>query len=107
MNLSYKILTSILANRLANCLPYIINPQQTGFIKGRNIRENIRTMKYIFEQVQNDEEQHGYLILLDFAKAYDRVDREYMMKVIEAFGVGSIYTQWIATVYSKPLAKVL
>ena len=84
LTMEYKILTKIMSARLAEYLPNIIDPQQTGFIKGRNIRENIRIMKYIFEQLEDDGTQQGYLVLLDFAKAYDRVDRKYMLDITDA-----------------------
>jgi len=41
VNVDYKILTKVLANRLEKVLPKIINPDQTGYVKGRYIGENI------------------------------------------------------------------
>ena len=107
LTMEYKILTKIMSARLTECLPNNIDPQQTGFIKGRNIRENIRIMKYIFEQLEEDDTQHGYLVLLDFAKAYDRVDRKYMLDITDAFGVGCYFQRMIETIYNTPMAQVL
>ncbi|XP_027166413.1 uncharacterized protein LOC113766418 [Coffea eugenioides] len=39
-NFFNKVLSRILADRLAAILPKVISPQQTGFVKGRNITEN-------------------------------------------------------------------
>ncbi|XP_027184031.1 uncharacterized protein LOC113782338 [Coffea eugenioides] len=39
-NFFNKLLSRILADRLAGILPKLISPQQTGFVKGRNITEN-------------------------------------------------------------------
>jgi len=41
VNVDHKILTKVLANRLEKVLPKIINPDQTGYVKGRYIGENI------------------------------------------------------------------
>ncbi|CAN1170357.1 Transposon TX1 uncharacterized 149 kDa protein [Linum perenne] len=40
-NVIYKVISKVLANRLAKVLPSIINPAQTTFIKGRNIGDGI------------------------------------------------------------------
>lgn len=43
LNVSYKIMVKVLAKRLENVLPKVINPTQTGFVKGRYILENLLT----------------------------------------------------------------
>ena len=42
LNCDYKIATKAIANRIKTVIPKIINYDQTGFIKGRFIGENIR-----------------------------------------------------------------
>ena len=42
LNTDYKILTKTMAKRLEKVLPKIINPDQTGYVKGRFIGENVR-----------------------------------------------------------------
>ena len=43
-NCLYKIATGCIANRLKNVISYIIHKNQKGFLKGRNIGENIRLL---------------------------------------------------------------
>ena len=45
LNVDYKILTKILAKRIQKVLPKIINPNQTGYVKGRFICENTRLIQ--------------------------------------------------------------
>lgn len=40
-NFKFKIITKVLADRLANILPTIISKEQRGFIRGRNIKDCI------------------------------------------------------------------
>lgn len=40
-NVSYKIVTKAVVNRLKEIIPKVISPYQTGFVLGRNIHENI------------------------------------------------------------------
>ena len=42
LNVDYKILTKTIAKRIEKVLPNIINVDQTGYVKGRYISENIR-----------------------------------------------------------------
>ena len=47
LNTDYKILAKALANRLTEFLPYLINEDQTGYVKGRFIGCNIRLIEDI------------------------------------------------------------
>ena len=44
LNVSYKLASACIANRLKSVLPYIIKEEQTSFLAGRYIGENIRTL---------------------------------------------------------------
>ena len=72
LNTVYKIASGSIANRVKTYLDKIINPDQTGFIKGRNLAENIRTI-YDIMQYTEDENIPGFLLLIDFEKAFDSV----------------------------------
>ena len=45
LNVDYKTLTKVQATRLEKVLPKIINPDQTGYVKGLYIEENIRLIQ--------------------------------------------------------------
>ena len=47
LNVDYKIVTKAIAKRLEKVLPSIINPDQTGYVKGRYIGENVRLIQDI------------------------------------------------------------
>ena len=49
----------------------------------------------------------GLLICIDFEKAFDSVDWNFMMKVLETFGFGSIICQWIYTFQRSLLMDIL
>ena len=42
LNCDYKIVAKALANRVKKFLPKLVNSDQTGFMKGRFIGDNIR-----------------------------------------------------------------
>ena len=72
INTDYKLLTHVLSNRLQVVLPSIISKDQSGYITGRNISNNIRS---IFDVIDNVERSNssGLLALLDFEKAFDKL----------------------------------
>jgi len=49
LNLDYKIASKVIAKRMEKVLRVLINPDQTGFIKGRYMGQNIRLIDDILE----------------------------------------------------------
>ena len=50
LNLDYKIASKVIAKRMEKVLALLINPDQTGFIKGRFIGQNIRLINVSIPQ---------------------------------------------------------
>ena len=50
LNVDYKIASKAIARRIEPMLPHLIHADQTGFIKGRYIGENIRLINDLMEQ---------------------------------------------------------
>ena len=72
LNVNYKILTKVIAKRIENVLPTLINPDQTGYVKGRYIGENIRLI-YDLIHYTDTANQKGIAIFLDFKKAFRNI----------------------------------
>lgn len=53
LNTDYKILAACIANKIKPFLPKLINKDQTGFMKGRYIGENIRSSGYYTVSTNN------------------------------------------------------
>ena len=49
LNIDYKIVTKTIAGRISKVLPKLIHEDQTGYVKGRNIGQNIRLVKEIMK----------------------------------------------------------
>ena len=54
LNCDYKIATKSIASRIRKVLPRIINNDQTGFLKGRFIGENIRLIDSIINYTNTE-----------------------------------------------------
>ena len=87
-------------------LPDLIHPDQTGFVKGRYIGENIRLISDVFESTTKHKIP-GILIALDFRKAFDSLEWPFIMKTLDSFNFGTSIKRWINTFYTDVESAVL
>ena len=66
-------------------LPNIMNEDQTGFIKGRTIGENIKLIDNIIQYTDNNK-MSGLLLLVDFEKAFDTLEWSFIEKSLHFHG---------------------
>ncbi|KAH9078981.1 hypothetical protein Ae201684P_006120 [Aphanomyces euteiches] len=101
-----KILTRALAYRLRDLLPALIHPIQTGFVAGRRIHDHIIFLKDLQHKCTLDDIE-GYAMFLDFEKAYDRVNWDFMYDVLEAFNFSPVFISWIKLMYHGPIIHLV
>ena len=94
----YKILAKVLASRIAKVVGTLIHSDQTGFIKGRYIGENIRMVLDLLKYTEN-EHIPGLVMQCDYYKAYDCVEWKYINSVMETAGFGRDLRKWIRIFY--------
>ena len=99
LNTDYKILTKLYALRLQTVLGDIINPDQVGYLKGRFIGENIRTIKDIMDYTQHFKIS-GLIALMDFQKAFDTVSWSFLIKCLNSFNFGDKFISIVKMLYS-------
>lgn len=106
LNTDLKILSKLLATRLEKTLPYIISPDQTGFIKNRHLFSNIRRLLNILYSPSSTNIPE-IVVSLDAFKAFDRVEMDFLFYVLKKFGFGKAFIKWIQLLYSSPQASVI
>lgn len=102
----YKIIAKALANRLDAIMPKVINPDQAGFIKGRYATDNIRRLVDITNYL-NISRRPSLLLSLDAEKAFDRVEWNFLFRVLQKLNMGDNFIQWIRAIYQSPKAAVI
>jgi len=85
-NFSNKILSRIIHERIVAVLPGIISTNQSGFVKGRSITDNVLLAQEIVRDINRRNKLHNVVVKLDMAKAYDRVSWKYLVRVMRKFG---------------------
>ncbi len=71
-------------------LPNIIQTNQAYAIPGRDITDTISSIRDVVSYMIT-EKKSGYVISLDLEKAFDRVEHEYLFKIVQQFGFGIIF----------------
>jgi ribonuclease HI len=98
-NVFYKLIAKVLANRFKQVLPLVISPEQSAFIPGRLITDNILVA---FESLHTMDTRikgkEGYIeIKLDMSKAYDRVEWDFLEAVLVKMGFANRWIRLLMT----------
>ena len=101
LNVDFKIMGKILANRLNKITAICINDDQVGFVQKRHISENLMELITALEYIEKRQEQF-VLISFDFKKAFDCVEHEPLLTILRKFNIGNKYIQLVAN-YLKDL----
>ena len=106
LNTDYKIAAKAIANRVKSVLPRLINYNQTGFMKGSFIGENIRLIDCII-QYAKEKNIPGLLVFIDFEKAFDSLEWSFILDTLRFFGFGISIIHWVRVFYNKTESCVL
>ncbi|WCJ40291.1 DNAse I-like superfamily protein [Euphorbia peplus] len=87
-NVAYKVITKIIANRLKPLMPQLVLPQQTSFVAGRNITDNIIIAQEAIHSMRKKNGKSGWMALkVDLEKAYDRLRWVFIRDSLQAMGL--------------------
>eukprot|EP00253_Pinus_taeda_P006725 PITA_06725 len=100
-NASYKILAKLLANRIKPLLKRVISDSQGGFVEGHHILDNVIQVQETIHSSKQRKEK-GMVIKLDMANAFDRVNRNFLSKVLLSFGFSSTFVHLIKACIDNP-----
>jgi retron-type reverse transcriptase len=103
-----KILESIIRDKIMSYLKLkrLISPSQHGFVPNKACVTNLlETLDIITDAVNKG--HSGDLVLLDFAKAFDKVSHKKLVQKLEAYGISSILVKWIESFLTGRRQRVL
>ena len=98
LNVDAKIMAKVIATRIKNVLPNVIHCNQSGYVKDRYIGETVRSIFDIMDFTDR-ENIPGLLIFIDFQKAFDTVEWDFLYKCLDAFNFGQDFIHWVMTFY--------
>ncbi|XP_019224148.1 PREDICTED: uncharacterized protein LOC109205848 [Nicotiana attenuata] len=106
-NFINKIFSKVIYSRLGPILPKIISTSQSGFVKGRNISENIILAQKIEHGIKKPTVWSNVVIKLDMAKAYDRVSWSFTCIMLRRMGFSEMTIDMIRRTMSKKRYSVI
>lgn len=94
LNSSVKLITKLLANKLQLVITSLIHKNQYGFIKSRTIQD---CLAWAFEYLHlcHHSTKEIVIIKLDFEKAFDKIELQSMLTLMEAKGFGHKWMEWM------------
>ncbi|KAJ0264716.1 Reverse transcriptase zinc-binding domain-containing protein [Hirschfeldia incana] len=107
-NVAYKIISKILAERLKPWLNSVITENQSAFIPGRLITDNVLIAHELMHSLHTKNLKTKYMALkLDISKAFDKVEWGFIIAVMRQMGFCETWCKWIHTCMSTASYSVL
>ena len=106
VNVDAKLASKTLAKRLEKVLPEVIYFNQNAFVKGRTIFDSVRTIDDVIEYARY-KDIPGILVAIDFEKAFDSLNLNFLLRVLHAFNLGPSFIQWIRVLYNNASSCVM
>ena len=102
----YKLLAKVLANRLKKVVGKVVSSSQNAFVEGRQILDAALVANEVIDSVLKRKES-VVLCKLDLEKAYDRINWDFLLSVMQRMGFGEKWIGWIRWCISTASFSVL
>ncbi|XP_048623794.1 uncharacterized protein LOC125592583 [Brassica napus] len=108
-NVSYKIISKVLCQRLKKVLPGLISETQLAFVAGRQISDNVMIAQEMFHALRTKPSGRNkrMAIKTDMSKAYDRMEWSFIEVVLRKMGFSETWTSWVMRCITSVKYRVL
>ena len=105
LNTLYKVFAAILQKRISAVLDKYLQKTQFGFRKDKSTADAIHLVRRVIEFGESTTNQL-HLLLLDWEKAFDKVDREELFGAMERMGVEEKIVRLVRALYKETKFKI-
>jgi hypothetical protein len=106
-NFQFKIITCILADRLASIAPKIITEHQRGFIQGRQISDCVIVASEAINVLHKRGFGGNIALKIDIRKALDTLEWDFLLVVLRQFGFNDVFCDWIIEILRLAKLSIL
>lgn len=100
-NFQFKIITKVLADRLACIAPKILSENQRGFIRERHISDCICIASEAINMLDKKNFGGNLALKIDIKKAFDTLDWNFLLQVLQSFGFDSKFCSWVKVILNS------
>ncbi|KAJ0540263.1 putative RNA-directed DNA polymerase [Helianthus annuus] len=101
-NTLYKCITKIITNRIKEGLCGIVSINQSAFVPGRKIQDNILLTQELMHNYHRNVGSPRCAFKIDIQKAYDTVDWNFLRHTLMGFRFDRQMVKWIMACVSSP-----
>ena len=106
LNFDLRSISKSLATRLKNVLGKLIDARQTAYVSERFIGESGRLKDDVLK-VCDMQKLSGYLLTVDFEKAFDSLNHNFLIAVLKKYGFGDEFFDWMLILFSSQESCVI
>ena len=106
LNCDLKIMAKVQVLRIGSVLPSVIDSTQTAFVPGRQIADNVLCHLEEIDYLQQ-QQQPGVIMFLDFAKAYDRLNRTWLQLCMQHMSFPAGCIRWVQLLLQGTQARIM
>jgi len=105
-NVVYKIISKVVSNRLKPILPTLVFGEQSSYVEGRQIFNNIIQAHEVVHSLTSNRKAR-MTMQLDLAKAYDKLNWTYIRRALIAFGFDHNWVRWVMALVTSSSFSIL
>ena len=106
LNFDLKIISKSLATRLKNVFGKLIDARQTAYVNERCIGESGCLIDDVVK-VCDMKKLSGYLLTVDFEKAFDSLNHNFLIAVLKKYGFGDDFIDWVLILFNSQESCVI
>lgn len=101
-----KLITKVMANRLAGRLGEIVASNQSAFVKGRSLHDNFALVQQT-ARLLHCQKRSAVMLKLDISKAFDSVSWAFLLEVLAHRGFGDKWRSLLSNLLSTSSTRIL
>lgn len=107
-NVTYKIITKVIVNRLKTIFPKLISPTQASYVPGRQITDNIVIFQEVLHSMRSKQGHTGLMAnKIDLEKVYDRLKWSFIKETLLEMHLPASLIDVIMECITTPSLQVL